>query len=74
MVLPIIMAVTMFVQQKMTVKDPKQKMMVYIFPIFFLFLFRNMPAGLVLYWTFYNMLTVAHTAWMNRNTKEEENE
>ncbi|MFP4458233.1 MAG: membrane protein insertase YidC [Candidatus Zixiibacteriota bacterium] len=59
-VLPIIMAVTMFVQQKMTVKDPKQKMMVYIFPIFFLFIFRNMPAGLVLYWTFFNILTVIH--------------
>ena len=65
-ILPIVMAVTMFVQQKMTITDPKQKMMVYMMPIMMLFLFRNMPAGLVLYWTFFNMLTVAHTMWMRR--------
>lgn len=57
-VLPIIMALTMFWQQKMTIKDPRQKMMVYMFPALFFFLFMNFPAGLTLYWTFYNILSV----------------
>jgi len=65
-ILPILMGITMFVQQKITVKDPKQKMMVYIMPAFFLFLFRNMPSGLVLYWLTFNILSLAQTLWIQK--------
>ncbi len=57
-VLAIIMGITMFIQQKQTMKDPKQKAMVYLMPILFVFLFRSFPAGLVLYWTVFNLLTI----------------
>jgi YidC/Oxa1 family membrane protein insertase len=50
-VLPIIMAVLTFFQNKMTIKDPNQKMMIYFMPIFMLVLFNNFASGLVLYWT-----------------------
>jgi len=56
-ILPIIMGLTMFIQQKMSIKDPKQKMMVYLMPVLFTFLFYGMPAGLVLYWTMFNILS-----------------
>jgi len=55
-ILPIIMAALMFLQQKMTAASAGQKaaqqqrMMTFIFPIFFAFIFYSMPAGLVLYW------------------------
>lgn len=57
-ILPIIMAVTMYFQMKFSMKDPKQKMLVYIFPVFFFWLFKSFPAGLVLYWTIYNLLSI----------------
>ena len=38
-ILAIIMGITMFAQQKQSIKDPKQKAMVYLMPILFVFLF-----------------------------------
>ena len=57
-ILPVIMAVTMFLQQKASMKDPKQAYMVYLMPIFLFFLFNNFSSGLVLYWTLFNLLTL----------------
>jgi len=54
--LPFIMAITMFIQQKKSMRDPKQAMMVYIMPIFLFFIFNNISSGLVLYWTMFNLL------------------
>ena len=63
-VLPIIMTVTMFAQQKLTNKDPKQKMLTYMMPLLFGFLFRDFPAGLTLYWTGYNFFSVIEQVWL----------
>jgi YidC/Oxa1 family membrane protein insertase len=60
-VLPIVMAVTMFWQQKITVKDPKQAALVYLMPIMFFFFFFKFPAGLTLYWTVFNILSLIET-------------
>jgi YidC/Oxa1 family membrane protein insertase len=60
-VLPIIMAVAMFWQQKITIKDPKQAMLVYFMPILFFFFFFRFPAGLTLYWTVFNILSLIET-------------
>ncbi|MCG8608880.1 membrane protein insertase YidC [bacterium] len=57
-VLPIFMGVTMFVQQKMTMKDPKQKAMVYLMPVFFTLLFNSFPSGLNLYYAMFNLLSI----------------
>lgn len=57
-VLPILMGAAMFVQQKLTTVDPKQRMMVYMMPIFMVFIFLNLPAGLNLYWLTNNVLSI----------------
>jgi YidC/Oxa1 family membrane protein insertase len=58
-ILPILMGVTTFFQQKQTVQDPKQKMMAYFMPIFLTFIFYKMSAGLNLYYLVFNVLTIA---------------
>ena len=65
-VLPILMAVTMLLQSKMTMKDPRQAMFVYIMPVVLFFIMMNLPAGLILYWTMINVLTIAQQAIQNR--------
>jgi YidC/Oxa1 family membrane protein insertase len=60
-VLPIIMALTMILQQKMTgasQANQQQKMMMWFMPIFFLLIFNNFPSGLNLYYTLFNLLTI----------------
>ena len=51
-VLPLIMGLGMFLQQKMTTatSDPAQRKMMYIMPIIFTLMFWGFPSGLVLYW------------------------
>jgi len=58
--LPIIMGVTMFMQQKLNPAppDPVQARMFQFMPIMFTFMLARFPAGLVLYWTWNNLLTV----------------
>jgi len=60
-VLPVVMAATMFWQQKITIKDPKQAMLVYFMPVLFFFFFFKFPAGLTLYWTMFNILSLIET-------------
>ncbi len=57
-VLPIVMGITMFLQQKSTMQDPRQKMMAYFMPFFFVFLFNSFPSGLNLYYTLFNVWTI----------------
>jgi YidC/Oxa1 family membrane protein insertase len=70
--LAVLMGVTMIVQQKMTVTDPKQKAMVYIMPIMLTLLFFSFPAGLNLYYFVFNLLSIAQQWWTNRNAPKEE--
>ncbi len=50
--LPLIMGIGMFLQQKMTTatSDPTQRRIMYIIPVIFTFMFWTFPSGLVLYW------------------------
>jgi YidC/Oxa1 family membrane protein insertase len=59
-VLPILMGVTMFLQQKMqpTTMDPRQAKIMLFLPVIFTFFFLAFPAGLVLYWMTNNILTI----------------
>ena len=59
-VLPVLMGVTMFIQQKITpnTMDPMQAKIMLVLPIGMTFLFINFPAGLVLYWLTNNTLTI----------------
>ena len=57
-VLPLVMGATMFLQQKMTMTDPKQKFMLYSMPIIFTFMFYNFPSGLTLYYSLFNIMSL----------------
>ncbi len=59
-VLPILMGVSMVVQQKImpTTMDPTQAKMMLMLPVFLTFLFLTFPAGLVIYWLTNNVLTI----------------
>ncbi|MCX7149515.1 MAG: membrane protein insertase YidC [Rhodocyclales bacterium] len=60
-VLPLIMGATMFVQTKLnpTPPDPIQAKVMLFMPIMFTGMFLFFPAGLVLYWTVNNLLSIA---------------
>jgi len=72
-ILPILMGVSMFVQQKMTpvMGDPRQAKMMLFMPVIFTFMFFNLPSGLVLYWTLSNVLQIAQQKYMERMGKAE---
>jgi YidC/Oxa1 family membrane protein insertase len=57
---PILMGITMWVQMKMNPSppDPTQKMIFDWMPVIFTFLLASFPAGLVIYWTWNNFLSV----------------
>ena len=59
-VLPLIMGITMFLQQKMmpTQASGQQKLMSYFMTGFFILLFNNFPSGLNLYYTLFNVFTI----------------
>ncbi len=67
-ILPILMGVSMFIQQKMTpiTGDPRQAKMMLFMPVVFTFMFLNLPSGLVLYWTLSNVLQIAQQYYMNQ--------
>lgn len=71
-VLPLVMGITMFLQQKMTMKDPKQKAMVYFMPIFLTLLFNTFPAGLNLYYALFNIFSIVQQKWMPIKEAEKE--
>ncbi len=58
---PILMGMTQFVQTKLNPapSDPVQARMFALMPVIFAFMFATFPAGLVIYYTWNNLLTVA---------------
>ena len=67
-VMPIVMGLTMVLQQKMTpsAMDPKQAKMMMLMPIVFTFMFLSFASGLVLYWLVNNILGIAQQFHTNR--------
>jgi YidC/Oxa1 family membrane protein insertase len=63
-VLPIVMGATMLIQQAMTMKDPKQKFLVYFMPIFFALIFNSFPSGLNLYYTLFNLFSILQQKYL----------
>jgi len=71
-VTPVIMGVTMFIQQKMTpsnMDEMQQKIMLGL-PVIFTFMFLSFPSGLVLYWLINNILTIGQQAYINKLVKD----
>ena len=69
--LALLMGITMIVQQKMSVKDPRQKMMVWLMPVMMTLLFNGFPSGLNLYYFVFNLLSIGQQAWVNKQHKDE---
>ncbi|HEB91546.1 MAG TPA: membrane protein insertase YidC [Deltaproteobacteria bacterium] len=72
-ILPLIMAGSMYVQQKMTPTtgmDPAQaRMMQIMMPGMMLLFSYTFPSGLVLYWTVSNLLGIAQQIWIRKHTE-----
>ncbi len=66
-ILPIIMGLTMYIQQKMTptpTADKAQTNMFKLMPILFTFMMGQFAAGLVIYWTWSNILSIAQQKYI----------
>ena len=67
--LPLLMGVSMFVQQKMTPSagmEPAQQKMMLLMPVIFTFMFWSFPNGLVIYWLVNNILSIGQQVMYNR--------
>ena len=67
---PILMGVTMFIQQKMmpSTADPMQQKIFMLMPVIFTIMFLTVPSGLVIYWMVSNVLTIGQQYITNRIT------
>src|SRR5205814_7430164 len=66
---PLLMGVTMYLQQKLNPQpvDPVQARMFMLLPIVFTYMLSAFPAGLVIYWAWNNLLSIAqHWPIMHR--------
>ena len=67
---PVAMGISMWIQQKLnpTPPDPIQAKIFMFFPIFLTVILAPFPAGLVIYWTFNNILTMAQQLFIMKRT------
>ena len=72
--LPILMGLTMLIQQKMTPSsmDPTQAKMMLLMPVIFTFMFLNFASGLVLYWLVNNILGIIQQYFVNKSLIKEQ--
>ncbi|MGF1546963.1 MAG: membrane protein insertase YidC [Thiotrichales bacterium] len=65
-ILPVLMGITMFIQQKLNPAppDPIQAKIMMALPFVFTVFFAFFPAGLVLYWFVNNLLSIAQQGWI----------
>jgi len=75
-ILPVLSALTTFIQQKQTTTEANQqmKMMMIFMPLFIGWISCTFPAGLVIYWVVSNIMQILQQWWMYRgdnNSKKE---
>ena len=61
----------MFLQQRMSPppSDPTQAIVMKFMPLMFLFMFGGFPAGLLIYWTWSNLLSIVQQYYINKLDK-----
>ncbi|MEW8325245.1 MAG: membrane protein insertase YidC [Candidatus Thiodiazotropha sp.] len=71
-ILPLIMGVSMFVQQKLNPAppDPMQAKIMMTLPFVFTIFFAFFPAGLVLYWVVNNLISIAQQWYITRKIEQ----
>ncbi|MDR1361937.1 MAG: membrane protein insertase YidC [Holosporaceae bacterium] len=69
---PLLMGLSMLLQQKMGPEsaDPAQASMMLMLPIMFTFMFAQLPSGLVIYWTFSNILSIGQQYYISRLARQ----
>ena len=72
-VLPLIMGVSMYFQQKLNPPppDPMQAKIMQFLPVIFTFFFLFFPSGLVLYWVVNNVLTIIQQSIITKRIEAE---
>ena len=70
--LALLMGITTFFQQKMSVKDPNQKALVYVMPVMLTLMFMSFPSGLNLYYFLFNLLSIAQQYYINHSGGDQE--
>ncbi len=70
-ILPLVMGASMLLMQKMQPMptDPMQAKVMQLMPVMFTFFFMIFPAGLVLYWTVNNLLSMLQQWFVNNQLK-----
>lgn len=70
---PILMGITMILQQKLGPKmtDPVQAKVMKILPFMLIFLFAAFPAGLLIYWTWNNILSIIQQYFVTKKVESE---
>ena len=68
---PVLMGITMWLQQKMNPApgDKNQAQMFKFLPVIFTFMFGHFAAGLIIYWTWSNILSIAQQYYITRKTE-----
>jgi len=68
-ILPVLMGISMYIHQKLTptnFQDPMQEKIFKFLPVIFTVMMASFPAGLVLYWTTNNILSIAQQWIINK--------
>lgn len=67
--IPILAGLTTYLQQKISTidtKDPTQRTMLYMMPVFMGWIAATMPAGLPIYWIVFNILGILQQSYVNK--------
>ena len=78
-ILPVLVALTMFLQQKISMgsnpnamaANPTMKTMMYVMPAMMLFICWSMPSGLCLYWAVFSVLSIFQQQMLNKAREKE---
>lgn len=70
-ILPVLMALTMYGQQRLNPEptDPVQAQVMKLMPWILLFMFASFPSGLIIYWTWSNILSIIQQLIIKRLTE-----
>ena len=70
---PLLMGITMYLQQKLSPAppDPTQAKIMMMLPFVFTFILAKFPAGLVIYWTWSNILTIGQQWIIKRGVERD---
>ncbi|HUT53316.1 MAG TPA: membrane protein insertase YidC [bacterium] len=65
---PVLMGATQFITQKMTPTqmDPMQQKVFLVMPIIFMYILRDFPSGLLIYWTVQNIVGIGQQLYVNQ--------